>query len=97
VIIPEGHVVVTDYVPISAIVFESQERMAMGDVQRAYDEYLRLGSGTAWPCIFGRWLDIECTRFKLDDGRHRYIASLMLGRQYMLAAWIQPATRRMTT
>jgi len=60
-------------------------RMAVGDVSNAFQKLLQCGSGTPWPCVRGYWRD---KTFVIEDGRHEYIASLMLGKEFILVAWI---------
>jgi hypothetical protein len=86
--VPEGHIVRTDYVQIEKIRMACRERMAVGDVDRAYQKVLQQGAGTAWPPPYGRW---EGETFLLLDGRHEFIASLMLGKTHLLVAWVEPA------
>lgn len=85
--VPAGHIVKTAYVPVEAIRMACRERMAVGDVDRAYQKKLQLGSQSSWPCPNGRWLND--TTFELHDGRHEFIATLMLGHTHLLVAWIE--------
>src|SRR5829696_1864985 len=55
-------------------------------VERAYCRQLELGDDQAWPPLTGYWRDDG--RFVLTDGRHRFIAAVMLGVEYVLAAWL---------
>ena len=56
------------------------------EVERAYRRQLELGDEQGWPPPTGYWRDDG--RFVLTDGRHRYVAALMLGVEYMLVAWV---------
>lgn len=86
-----GHVVVTGYVEIDQVRLGCRDRMAVGDVAGAYQKLLQLGSAEQWPCPVGRW---NGDRFVIHDGRHQYVASLMLGRSHILVAWIEKSGGR---
>ena len=60
--------------------------MAMGDLDRAYQRRLQLGEHQPWPCPRGHW---EGERFVLVDGRHDYVAALMLGHGHLFVAWVE--------
>jgi hypothetical protein len=47
---------------------------------------LQLGSQQRWPCPVGHW---EGERFVITDGRHQYVAALMLGLEFLLVAWTE--------
>lgn len=85
-LVPPGKVVKTAYVDIWKIRMACRDRMAVGDVAGAYQKLLQLGDNSAWPCPNGVW---DGDTFCLHDGRHEYIAALMLGRTHLLVAWIQ--------
>jgi hypothetical protein len=72
-IVQPGHIVRTAYVDV-------------GDVDRAFQRVLQLGESSMWPCPNGHW---DGERFVIEDGRHEYIASLMLGRTHLLVAWTE--------
>lgn len=82
--VPPGHVVETDYVAVERVRMACRERMAIGDVERAYKRRLQLGEHQPWPCPRGYW---EGSTFVIEDGRHEYIATLMLGHSHILVAW----------
>jgi hypothetical protein len=86
--VPPGAVVRTAHVPIEDVVLACRDRMAVGDVDRAYQKRLQLGNHHPWPCPRGRWNDSR-TRFIVEDGRHEFVASLMLGHPTILVAWIE--------
>jgi hypothetical protein len=86
--IDAGQVVRTGYVAIFDCVLACRERMAVGDVDRAYQRVLQLGEQSQWPCPNGHW-DRASGRFVIEDGRHEYVASLMLGKTHLLVAWIE--------
>lgn len=81
-----GHKVVTDYVRVEDVILACRERMAVGDVSVAYQKRLQLGASQPWPCPRGYWED---TRFVIVDGRHEYVATLMLGHSHILVAWVE--------
>lgn len=83
--VPPGYVVQTGYVEIYRIRLACRERMAIGDVDRAYQRQLQLGEHQAWPCPRGHW---DGDIYVLVDGRHSYVATLMLGFEHLLVAWV---------
>lgn len=85
-VVPRGHVVKTAYVPVHRIRMACRERMDASAVERAYRRQLSLGDAQAWPCPVGWW---EGDTFCLQDGRHAYVAALMLGFDHLLVAWLQ--------
>ncbi|HEX2020262.1 MAG TPA: hypothetical protein VGO17_15110 [Aurantimonas sp.] len=87
---PAGHVVRTGYVPVFDVILACRDRMAVGDVDRAYQKRLQLGSRQPWPCPRGHW---QGNRFVIVDGRHEYVATLMLGLSHILVAWIEEAPK----
>lgn len=85
--VPPGHTIATAYVPVDAVRLACRDRMALGDVDLAYQRRLQMGDHQPFPCPTGRW---EGDRFVIHDGRHEYIATLMLGISHILVAWIVP-------
>lgn len=83
--VPPGALVKTAYVPLENIRMACRDRMALGDVERAHNRQLQLGDHQAWPPPVGRW---EAGTFVLTDGRHAFIAALMLGMPKLLVAWV---------
>lgn len=88
-IVKPGQQVRTGYVAIFDCVLACRERMAVGDVDRAFQRVLQLGDNSMWPCPNGHW---EAGRFVIEDGRHEFVASLMLGKSHILVAWIEAGT-----
>jgi len=90
-IVPAGKIVKTGYVKVENVRLACRARMAVGDVAAAYQRVLQYSGGgqQAWPCPTGYWED--ATRFVIQDGRHEYVASIMLGLEYILVAWIDSA------
>jgi hypothetical protein len=90
-IVPPGHVIVTGYVSIWDIELVCRDRMAVGDVDAAFRRLLQLGEDSMWPCPNGYWQTGQHGRkFIISDGRHEYIATIMIGRKYILCAWTEP-------
>lgn len=92
--VPPGRRVVTDYVHIDRIRFGCRARMAVGDVDRAYQRRLQLGDHQPWPCPRGEWdgaPGAPASRFTVIDGRHDVTAALMLGQEWVLVAWPEDA------
>ena len=86
--IPAGKIVRTGYVPVEDVTLACRERMAIGDVETAYRRRLQLGADQPWPPAIGDW---DGARFRLIDGRHDYVAALMLGVEHVFVAWIADA------
>ena len=83
--VPAGATVATGYVAIENIILACRERMAVGDVNQAYQKALQLGSDQSFPPPNGRW---EGDRFIVHDGRHEVVARLMLGCTHVFVAWL---------
>lgn len=73
------------YVPAHKVRLACRERMAVGDVAAAYQRALQLGPDQAWPPPVGKW---EGDTFAIYDGRHSYVAMLMLGFERIFVAWV---------
>ncbi len=82
--VPPGRTIRTGYVAVEQVRLACRERMAVGDVDRAYQRRLQLGEHQPWPCPRGHW---EGDRFVVVDGRHDFVAALMLGLSHVLVAW----------
>jgi len=74
----------TGYVPIDAVKLACRDRMAVGDVDRAYQRRLQLGDHQPWPPPRGYWYG---NRFVIVDGRHDAVAAMMLGLEHLFVAW----------
>lgn len=85
-LVPQDHIVKTDYVRIEDVKLACRDRMAVGDVEVAYRRRLQLGNKQPFPCPYGYW---EGDRFVLVDGRHDYVACLMIGHTHILVAWLE--------
>ncbi len=87
--VPPGQRVVTGYVHVDDLMLGCRARMAVGDVDRAYQRRLQLGDHQPWPCPRGEW---RGDRFVVLDGRHDVVAATMLGQEHVLVAWPEPVT-----
>jgi hypothetical protein len=85
--VPPGHVVKTGYVSVWRVRLGCRERMAIGDVNQAYQRRLQLAGRQPWPCPRGYW---DGEEFVIEDGRHEYVAAVMLGYDHLLVAWLAP-------
>jgi hypothetical protein len=88
--VPPGHLVATGYVPVVDVVclVDAGHQLDPAAVERSYREQLAATDGAqAWPPPTGYWRDDG--RFVLTDGRHRYVAALMLGTKHLLVAWLR--------
>lgn len=86
--IPPGQAVQTAYVEMHHVRLGCRDRMAVGDVEAAYRRQLALGDHQAWPCPVGEW---DGETFVIHDGRHAYVAALMIGLTHILVAWVSDA------
>lgn len=84
--VPPGQIVRTAYVRIDQVSLACKARMAVGDVENAYRRRLGCAPAQPWPCPVGQWVG---ERFEIHDGRHEYVAALMLGCEHILVAWIE--------
>ena len=84
--VPAGATVRTGYVPVEDVALACRERMAIGDVERAMQRRMSCAPGQPWPCPVGEW---KGGRFWISDGRHEYVAAVMLGCSHLLVAWIE--------
>lgn len=84
--VPAGKVVKTGYVDVFACRLACRDRMAVGDVSAAYQKLLQCGPDQPFPCPNGFW---QQNSFIIQDGRHAYVAALMLGWSHLLVAWIE--------
>jgi hypothetical protein len=85
-LVPPGHIAKTMIIPVETAMLASKDRIAVGDVDRAYQKRLQIGSNHPWPCPIGYW---QGNRFLIVDGRHEWIATIMLGHETILVAWIE--------
>jgi hypothetical protein len=90
--VPPGHVVRTGYVQIHDVICLAPfgHQLLPAEVERAYRRQLDMSDQQAWPPPTGYWRSDH--RFVLTDGRNRFVACLMLGIEYLLVAWLVPAT-----
>lgn len=84
--VPTGAIVKTGYVPIEGVVLACRDQMSMGDLTLAYQKRLQLGDRQSWPPPRGHW---SGDRFVIEDGRHEFVAALMLGQSHLLVAWVE--------
>lgn len=84
-LVPPGRFVRTGYVDVFKVRHACRERMASGDVDRAFQKVLQLGENGAWPPPRGYW---DGDTFVLEDGRHAHIGAVMAGHSHMFVAWL---------
>lgn len=85
-LVPAGHIVRTCYVSVWKCRLACRDRMAVGDVAAAYQRRIQLGGASEWPCPRGEW---DGESFVIVDGRHSFVAALMLGNETILVAWLE--------
>lgn len=90
--VPSGYIVKTGYVDVFRVRLASRERMAVGDVDRAFQKRLQLGDLQPFPPPNGYWEEGICGKtFVINDGRHEWVATVMLGHTHILVAWLEQA------
>lgn len=57
-------------------------------VEKKFRRLLNIGDCAPWPPVVGHWDD---GRFFVDDGRHDYLAALMIGRERLFVCWLETA------
>lgn len=87
-VVPNGRLVLTRWVSVWRCELACRDRMAVGDVQIAYNRLIQQDGHALWPLPTGRWND-DGSKFIIHDGRHEYIAALMLGHTHILVAWVE--------
>jgi hypothetical protein len=104
-----GHTVSTRWIDIDDARLGNRARIAVGDIDAAYRKLLCIGDRAPWPCIVGEWTTTTNpphtnapttdapARFTILDGRHEYIASLMMGRTKLFVAWLEKDTTEENT
>jgi hypothetical protein len=78
-------VVQTAWVDIDLCKLGCRMPMSPEAVEKKFRRLLNLGDCAPWPPIVGHW---EGERFLVDDGRHDYLAALMLGREKVFVCWL---------
>jgi hypothetical protein len=58
-------------------------------VEKKFRKLLNIGNCAPWPPIVGHW---EGERFLVDDGRHDYLAALMMGRDKLFVCWLEASS-----
>ena len=89
-------VVRTAWVDIDVCKLGCRTLMSPEAVEKKFRRLLNLGDAAPWPPVVGHW---EGERFFVDDGRHDYLAALMIGREKLFVCWLEcvaPPTFLMT-
>lgn len=81
-------IVRTAWVDIDLCKLGSRMPMSPEAVEKKFRRLLNLGDAAPWPPVVGHW---EGERFLVDDGRHDYLAALMLGRERLFVCWLDQA------
>ena len=79
-------VVRTAWIDIDSCKLGFRLRMSPEAVEKKFRRLLNLGEGAPWPPIVEHW---EGERFLVDDGRHDYLAALMIGRDKLFVCWLE--------
>ncbi|MFH5926432.1 hypothetical protein [Roseomonas sp. SXEYE001] len=83
-----GQIVRTAWVDIDLCRLGNRARMSPEAVEKKYRRLLNLGDCAPWPPVVGHW---DAERFVVCDGRHDYLASLMIGRDKIFVCWLEEA------
>ena len=81
-----GQSVRTAWVDIDQCRLGFRAPMSPEAVEKKYRRLLCLGDYAAWPPVIGHW---QFDRFVVDDGRHDYLASIMIGRARLFVCWLE--------
>jgi hypothetical protein len=81
-------VVRTAWVDIDLCRLSFRLPMSPEAVEKKYRRLLNLGDCAPWPPVVGHWED---GRFVVCDGRHDYLAALMIGRDKLFVCWLEAA------
>jgi hypothetical protein len=84
--IEQNQKVVTNWIPINNCYFANRDRMSPEAVEVKYRKLLCQSGAAIWPPINGIWVS---DRFEIHDGRHEYVACLMLGYEKIFVAWVE--------
>ena len=87
--IAPGDRVCTGYVDVFRVRLACRERMAVGDIDRAYQRRIQAAPDQPWPCPHGHW---DGDTFVIVDGRHEWLACVAIGFAQLLVAWVERAT-----
>ncbi len=79
-------VVRTAWIDIDVCRLGFRSVMSPEAVEKKFRRLLNIGEAAPWPPIVGHW---ESGHFLVDDGRHDYLAALMLGRQKLFVCWLE--------
>lgn len=91
-------VVRAEWVHVDQCVLGSRERMTPEAVEKKWRKLLQQGEAASWPPIVGHWdRDSQAVRFVVDDGRHEFLAALMIGRERVLVCWLEELRLTSTT
>src|ERR1700744_1104047 len=82
-------VVRTGWVDIDLCKLGFRRPMSPEAVEKKYRRLLNIGDCAPWPPVVGHWED---GRFLVDDGRHDYLAALMMGRDKLFVCWLDGAS-----
>jgi hypothetical protein len=84
-------VVRTAWVDIDLCRLNTRLPMSPEAVEKKYRRLLNLGDCAPWPPVVGHWAD---GRFVVCDGRHDYLAALMIGRDKLFVCWLETLSER---
>jgi hypothetical protein len=80
-----GQIVKTAWIDINLCILGNRSQMSPAAVEKKFQRLLCQGDNACWPPIVGEW---AAERFVVLDGRHEFLASLMMGRTKLFVAWL---------
>lgn len=83
-LVAPGELVKSGYVSVWKVRLACRERMAVGDVGAAFQKLLQIAPAQMHPSPNGYW---DGEEFVIQDGRHAYVAAVMLGYESILVTW----------
>jgi hypothetical protein len=83
-----GEGVTADWIDIDCCRLGSRVQMSPEAVEKKFRKLLQQDQAGSWPPIVGHW---NGARFVVDDGRHEYLAALMIGRARLFVCWLGKA------
>lgn len=81
-----SQIVRTAWIDIDLCKLGSRVQMNPAAVEQQFRRLLCCGECAPWPPIVGCW---DNDRFRIDDGRHEFLAALMLGKDRVFVGWLE--------
>jgi hypothetical protein len=79
-------IVKTEWIDINSCILGCRIMMSPEAVIEKFRRFLNVGDNSPWPPVVGHW---QGARFVVMDGRHEYLAALMIGREKLFVCWLE--------